>query len=215
MKYKIAYIDEDDGWLNTFYQTFKNDFYVIKIKINSDTTEINLIQEILKQNVDGVISDYLLDETGDVDFNGDKVIELLTKYNPHFPIMMLTAFEQQAIDQMDNVNIINGKDILDGENEERLKILIAKINSNIDRYYSKIQDTKKRIEFLVQKNNDGTIEPPEEEELTKLFIRMDELEPEGKTIPANLIKSEAITKLNEFVSQTKEILDELKKKKRK
>lgn len=214
MKYKIAYIDEDDGWLNTFRQTFKNDFEVINIKINSETTEESLFQEILSQNVDAIISDFLLDETEDVDFNGDKVVELIAKYNPYFPIMILTSYEPKAVSQMDNVNIINGKDILDGENQERLDIFKAKIKANIENYYSKIQNTKDRIEFLVKKNNDDSIEPNEEEELTKLFILMDEIDPESKIIPANLIKPEAITKLNEFVNQTKEILNELKKKKK-
>ena len=69
------------------------------------------------------------------------------------------------------------------------------------------------IEELVEKRNNNDLEPKEEEELTKLFILLDELEPEGKDIPANLIKDEAITKLNQFVSQTREILDELKKAK--
>ncbi len=38
---------------------------------------------------------------------------------------------------------------------------------------------------------------------------MDELDPEGKELPTNLIQSGTITKLNDFVSQTKEILEEL------
>lgn len=40
---------------------------------------------------------------------------------------------------------------------------------------------------------------------------MDELEPEGKDVPTNLIHPEAITKLNEFVAGTEDILKELKK----
>ena len=32
MKYRIAYIDEDKGWINTFYQTFKNDFDILSGK---------------------------------------------------------------------------------------------------------------------------------------------------------------------------------------
>ena len=54
--------------------------------------------------------------------------------------------------------------------------------------------------------------PKEEEELTKLFIRLDELQPEGKYIPTNFAKLEAITKLNTLVDQTREILNELKKR---
>ncbi|MEE9361646.1 MAG: hypothetical protein V3U92_03515 [Cellulophaga sp.] len=215
MKYKIAYIDEDDGWLNTFYQTFKGDFEILRIKADSGTTLDGIVNTIFQSEMDGIVTDYLLDESGEVYFNGNQIVDAIKDYKPHFPVLMLTAHEPQAISQMEDVNIINGKDILDGENEKRLEILRVKIKSNIDRYYSLIEKTQTKIEELTKKRNDANLEPNEEEELTKLFILMDELEPEGKDMPANLIKTEAITKLNEFVSQTREILDELKKENKK
>lgn len=173
----------------------------------------SIVNTISENEVDGLVTDYLLDETGEVDFNGNNIVDAVRSYKPHFPAIMLTSYEPQAISQTEDVNIINGKDILDGENKERLEILRIKIKFNIDRYYSLIENTESRIEELVEKRNNNDLEPKEEEELTKLFILLDELEPEGKDIPANLIKDEAITKLNEFVSQTREILDELKKPK--
>lgn len=212
MKYKIAYIDESPQWINTFYQSFKNDFEILRIQVNSETSIDSLIKEIFNSEIDGVVTDYLLDEEGDVDFNGNKIIESIKDFKPHFPLTMLTAHEPEAINFMDDVHIIYDKKVLDEGNEEELEILKTKIKSNIDRYYSKIETTEKRIEELVKKKNKNTLEPKEEEELTKLFILMDELEPEGKDMPANLIQPEAITKLNDFVSQTREILEELKKK---
>lgn len=215
MKYKIAYIDEDDGWLNTFYHTFKSDFEILKIKADANTTLKNIVETIFANQVDGIVTDYLLDETGEVDFNGNLIVDAIRDFKPYFPAIMLTAHEPQAISQTEDVNIINGKDILDGENEKRLEILRLKMKSNIDRYYSLIENTEARIKVLVRQRNDATLEPNEEEEFTKLFILMDELEPEGKDIPANLVRSQAITKLNQFVSQTREILDELKQKNKK
>jgi hypothetical protein len=211
MKYKIAYIDEDDGWLNQFYHTFKNDFDILKIKADANTTLDNIVSTIFEKEMDGVITDYLLDETGEVEFNGNQVIDAIRDYKPYFPSLMLTAHEPQAINHTEDVNIINGKEILDGENEKRLAILKVKIKSNIDRYYELIANTQNRIEELVKKRNEDALETKEEEELTKLFILMDELEPKGKEMPANLVEKEAITKLNTFVAQTREILDELKK----
>ena len=40
---------------------------------------------------------------------------------------------------------------------------------------------------------------------------MDELDPEGKDMSISLIQRDSITKLNDFVSQTREILEELRK----
>jgi len=211
MKYNIAYIDENDGWLNTFYQTLKNDFNILKIKVDAQST-VKSITEILKQSeLDAIVTDYLLEEEGDVSFNGNKIVDEIKKTRPHFPIIMLTSHEPQAINHMDDVHIIYGKGILDGESEEELEIFKTKIKSNIERVYSKIKNTEKDIEVLVAKKNATGLEPSEEETLTKLFILMDELDPGGKELPANLIQSGTITKLNDFVFQTKEILKELKK----
>jgi DNA-binding NtrC family response regulator len=190
MKYNVAYIDENDGWLNTFYQTFKNDFNILKIKVGAEST-VKSITEILQQNeLDAIVTDYLLEEEGDVSFNGNKIVDEIKKTRPHFPIIMLTSHEPQAINHMDDVHIIYSKSILDGESEEELEIFKTKIKTNIERYYTKFKITEKEIEDLVAKKNAEGLKPSEEEALTKLYILMDELDPEGKELPANLIQSE-------------------------
>jgi len=215
MKYRIVYIDESDAWLNTFYQTFKADFDIIRIKVKEDSTIDSLVKEIFKNEPDGIVTDYLLDEEGQVDFNGNQIVDAIRKVKPHFPITMLTSYEPQAINHMEDVHIINGKSDLDGESEEALQILKAKIKHDIDNFYRKLSSTQIQIEELVKKKNESELEPQEEEDLTKLFILMDEFEPDGKEIRANLIKSESITKLNDFVTETKEILEELRKRSKK
>lgn len=211
MKYKIAYIDESDAWLNTVYQTLKNDFEVLRIKVDAESSVEKITEVLFQSELDAIITDYLLEEEGDVSFNGNKIVEEIRRIKPHFPIIMLTSHEPQAISHMDDVHIIYGKGILDGESEDELELFKTKIKSNISTHYSKIESTQKRIEELVKKQNETGLEMPEEEELTKLFLLMDELEPEGKELPANLIHPNSITKLNEFVAQTREILEELKK----
>jgi hypothetical protein len=209
--YKIAHIDENAAAINNFYQNFKSDFEILKIKVDATSTVDLIIKEAFDKKVDAIVVDYMLDEEGDVNFNGNLIFDKIRKIRPHFPIVMLTSHEPQAIGQMEDVHIIYSKDILDGESEDELEIFKTKLKSNIERYYSKFQNTEKSIEELVKKKNETGLDPAEEEALTKLFILMDELDPEGKELPANLIQSGTITKLNEFVSQTKEILEELKK----
>lgn len=214
MKYSIAYIDEDKGWINTFYHTFKNDFNVTRIEVNSECSIESIFTKLQESNLDAIVTDYLLEENAEVPFNGNKIVEEIKRIRPHFPIVMLTSYPTQAIGHTDDVHIIYSKDILTIENEkdqEELDIFKAKINSNISNYYRKIEDTNKRIEQLIEKRNYQGLDIPEEEELTKLYILFDELNPEGKDLPANLIHRDSISKLTDFVNETKEILEELKK----
>ena len=214
MKYKVAYIDEDKGWINTFYHTFKNDFDVIRVEINSESSVKAILDMLLSSELNAIVTDYLLEENAEVPFNGNKIVEEIKKIRPHFPIVMLTAYPTQAIGHTDDVHIIYSKDILTVENDkdqEELDIFKSKIQSNISNYYKKIESTNTRIEQLIEKRNNQGLDIPEEEELTKLYILFDELNPEGKDLPANLIHRDSISKLNEFVNETKEILEELKK----
>lgn len=214
MKYRIAYIDEDKGWINTFYQTFKSDFDILRIEVNPESSVESILNQLLESDLNAIVTDYLLEENAEVPFNGNKIVEEMKKIKPHFPIVMLTSFPTQAIGHTDDVHIIYNKNILSVENDrekEELDIFKSKIQSNISNYYKKIDDTNLRIEELVEKRNDVGLEIFEEEELTKLYILFDELNPEGKDLPANLIHRDSISKLNEFVSETREILEELKK----
>lgn len=214
MKYRIAYIDEDKGWINTFYQTFKNDFDILRIEVNPESSVESILNQLLASDLNAIVTDYLLEENAEVPFNGNKIVEEIKKIKPHFPIVMLTSFPTQAIGHTDDVHIIYNKNILSVENDrekEELDIFKSKIQSNISNYYKKIDDTSLRIEQLVEKRNDVGLEIFEEEELTKLYILFDELNPDGKDLPANLIHRDSISKLNEFVSETREILEELKK----
>jgi hypothetical protein len=214
MKYSIAYIDEDKAWINTFYHTFKNDFDVTRIEVNSESSIESILAKLHKSNLDAIVTDYLLEENVEVPFNGNKIVEEIKRIRPHFPIVMLTSYPTQAIGHTDDVHIIYSKDILTVENDkdqEELDVFKTKIQSNISNYYKKIEDTNTRIEQLIEKRNNQGLDIPEEEELTKLYILFDELTPEGKDLPANLIHRDSISKLNEFVNETKEILEELKK----
>lgn len=210
--YKIVYIDENDGWLNTFYQTFKNDFDILQIKVDDDSTLESIMEELFTEPIDAIVTDYLLEEDANVSFNGNKIVEAIRSSRPHFPLVMLTSHEPQAISHMDDVHIIYGKSILDGESEEELNLLKSKIKSSIDNYYAKKQNTIERIEELVRKRNEQGLDILEEEELTKLYMLLDELEPEGKGLPVNLIQKDSITKLNDFVVEARNILEELRKR---
>lgn len=211
MSYKLAYIDEQDASLSNFYSHFKNDYELIMIKVDETSSVESILKECFENEVDAIVTDYKLEEEGNVSFNGDSLFNTIKAKHPHFPVIMLTSWEPEAIDHMESVHLIYNKDILDGKSGEEFGVFNLKISSNIKNYYKKIEDTESRIHELIDKRNDAELEIIEEEELSKLYVLYDELNPDGKEIPANLIQRESITQLNDFVNEAKEILEELKK----
>ncbi len=211
MNYKLAHIDENLGDMSSFYQYFKNDFEILRIQVTDQSTIESIVMKAFENSVDAIVTDYKLEGEVGVDFNGDKIFDFIKEKRPHFPVVVFTSHEKDAIDFLEDVHIIYDKIILDGDHADEVGYFVLKLKANIQRHYSKIENTEKEIELLVAKKNEIGLEPSEEETLTKLFILMDELDPEGKELPTNIIQSGTITKLNDFVSQTKEILEELKK----
>ena len=66
MKFKIAYIDESDAWLQTVYQTLKNEFEVLRIKVDAESSVEKIVAKLFQSELDAIITDYLLEEEGDV-----------------------------------------------------------------------------------------------------------------------------------------------------
>lgn len=207
MKYTLAYIDEEETSLSNFYSFFKNDYELILIKADENSTIDSIVKECFENQVDAIVTDYKL-EDGNVDFNGDQLFRFVKLKHPHFPFVMLTSFEPEAIDHMEDVHLIYNKEILNGKNEMQFGVLSSKIKSNIDNYYKKVVNTDKKIDEL---NQITELSIEQEEELTKLYILYDELHPDGKEIPTNLIKKESMTQLSEFVIEAKGILEELRR----
>ena len=79
MKYNIAYIDESHAWLNTFYQTLKDDFDIVRIQVDAKSSINSIMEDLNKNKLDAIVTDYLLEEEGDVSFNGNNIVAMVRK----------------------------------------------------------------------------------------------------------------------------------------
>ena len=102
MKYKIAYIDEDKGWINTFYQTFKNAGFQLK---TIDEDLIDDFQEPFHEALDlihtsedyseisalinqPVIENWIVDEIASEDADGD-ILDEQTQIQLYLVVMTM------------------------------------------------------------------------------------------------------------------------------
>lgn len=210
MKYKLAYVDEEDTSLSNFYSHFSDLYELHMIEVNEESSIDSILRECFGQEVDAIVTDYKL-EDGNVNFNGDKLFDAIKSIYPHFPFIMLTSWEPEAIDHMKDVHLIYNKNILDGKKGEEFENFKSRIDFTIKNYNKKIEDVNNRIEELSELKHTQGLGIKQEEELTKLYMLYDELYPQEKDMPTNLIQRESITQLDDFTKEAKEILEELKK----
>ena len=205
-KYRIGYLDEDEGYQAKFYQAFKNEFDIKILPIENINNVYDVLRFINDEELDALVVDYRLADSGQLTFNGDSVVDLINSQKKYFPLVMLTSYAQDAIAHMEDVYIVKDKE----EIESSANLFLKQLETAIDRYQTKIITAENKIKELSEKKG---LSIQEEEELLRLHIFMNEVDPEANQLPASLLTSSAINNISDLVKESKELLSILKKNK--
>ena len=204
-KYRIGYLDEDEGYQAKFYQAFKNEFDIKILPIENINNVHDVLRFINDEELDALVVDYRLADSGQLTFNGDSVVDLINSQKKYFPLVMLTSYAQDAIAHMEDVYIVKDKE----EIESSANLFLKQLETAIDRYQTKIITAENKIKELSEKK----VLSIQEEELLRLHIFMNEVDPEANQLPASLLTSSAINNISDLVKESKELLSILKKNK--
>ena len=205
-KYRIGDLDEDEGYQAKFYQAFKNEFDIKILPIENINNVYDVLRFINDEELDALVVDYRLADSGQLTFNGDSVVDLINSQKKYFPLVMLTSYAQDAIAHMEDVYIVKDKE----EIESSANLFLKQLETAIDRYQTKIITAENKIKELSEKK---VLSIQEEEELLRLHIFMNEVDPEANQLPASLLTSSAINNISDLVKESKELLSILKKNK--
>jgi CheY-like chemotaxis protein len=207
--YRLGFIDEDAGQRNQFHQTFKDDFEIYNIETAAGDTVERLIGEALTNHVDLLLIDYQMSDV--LGFNGDSIARKLEEMNPHFPVMILTSFEDEALDFVDDANKVYGKNIWSGDDEAELQVFKKKLKTLINSYNKRVVAAETELESLKSKKEAEGLESNEEEKYIELNIFMEEVAGKGGHLPRTLYSQETNEKLDELIDKTEQLLDRLTK----
>lgn len=208
-KYLVGYVDEESQWIDKF-QYKLNEYFEIKIfQLEDGTILSELVSDIHHSNLDCLIVDYELTETKDVTFNGDDVVAEIRKTHPHFPVFIITSKEEgYVLTQVNDNEIVRLKDEL----TDRPQILFQRIQNKINNYYDSIKQAQAVIDSFIGRKNDGQkLSADEEEQLYHSYLYLEQIYPEEKLLPDSLSAPESVNVLSEFVTESRKILEELKR----
>ncbi len=207
-KYSIGYFDEEEVWKLTARNSLKDDFniYLIDVPIDKE----NIWPFIVDKELDAIIVDFRLFESGQIAYDGNVVVSEIHKHNEHFPIFIMTSYEEDAIENCEDVLIVRGKETL--TDPERLKefkmILLAAINS----YHRREDECKDIIMRLQQKlANNETLSLQEEEDRFKAERYLSELNKDAR-LGTNMLTSSYSAQLKSILDAANEIVESLKNK---
>ena len=162
--YKILFIDEEKETLEDF-EDFVEGFSA-KIELNAITklplaNKEEMIELIIKLAPDALISDFRLNEKKtdinyNVPYNGVELVEEFQSIRTDFPCFVLTALDDEAVNQSDDVNIVYVKNILHNKEEGNAKAkFLDRVVSQIEHHKKRIENAKEELTELVKIRQSG------------------------------------------------------------
>lgn len=206
MKYKIAYIDEDQSDTRRF-QRFSYNFFDVVAIIPKDSIE-DTCNEILENHVDAIVSDFdFAEQLSTVHYDGTDLVSLFLKKREGFPVFILTSYEDDAISKGEDVNIIYEKKEMD-EGEQFLE----RVKAQIEKYKHKLETDEKRLLELISESKKRKLDALEKEELAELDSKIEKALDKESRISNILRDDKEASELSELLKKVDELAKSLGKK---
>jgi hypothetical protein len=211
-KYCIGYLDDEPGQTVDFMNKLENYFEIKEIEMEKISSPPDIINEIIKNELELIVLDFMLNAKGKY-FNADEIIKEIDKWNPHFPRLIITTHETEALGHLDDVNIINIKNHLEQKTKDGSNLFVMRVKKNIEQYKHNKEEAVKKLEELVDKKGKTGLSPAEEEEYFNNYRFLTDIEPSEKLLPSHLLTPQSVSSLHDLLIFAQDILKQLKEEK--
>ena len=205
-KIKLGYLDEDYSNRVLFYDSFNGPFDVVMFdKFEKIGTLDDLMAEIENSKIDVLAVDYKMAESGVVTYNGNEVVNMLYERKRYFPVFMITSHITTAVNNMNDVFLINDKNSI--YKSENLPNAIQKTEGAVLAYRRRLKDIEARCQYLENKQmSEERLNQDEENELLRLHVEQSAIDPKANPLNPDMLQTQPIKELQELVKNTRELL---------
>jgi len=218
--YKVLMIDEEKDVFDDFRDyvddsSLKAEFEIVTEFPLNDLEE--MIQVIIKINPDAIITDFMLNESKvdikyNVPYNGSLLVKEFTAIREGFPCFILTSFDDQAINQSSDVNIVYIKNILHGDVEAKTKAratFLERIKSQINHYSGRIKEAEDKLLALLDLRKNGKATLADENEIIELDTFLESTIDRKHKIPKEYKTLSNTGRLDQILSKVDDLLKKI------
>jgi hypothetical protein len=216
--YKILFIDEEKDTLEDFEDFVEKS--PLKAKLNpitmfplADLDE--MMESIIKIAPDAIISDYRLNELKtdikyNVPYNGVDLVEEFQSIRNNFPCFVLTALDDEAVNNSNDVNIVYVKNILYNKEEGNAKAkFLDRVISQIEHYKNRIESYKNELAELIEIRKKGEADISIESKIIELDDKLEKSINGKSVIPEEFKTLTNSNKLDNILSKVDQLLKKL------
>lgn len=215
-EYKILFVDEVEADIRRFQRyVHRKDTekkFELVVKIPENTLE-NFLDEIKNEDFDAIVTDHKLhEENANISFDGIDLVREILKDRMKFPCFILTSFDDEAVINGDDVNIVYIKGLMDSDGESKAHAsFLDKIENQIKHYRQSIDDAENELLELVEVSNRQTLNVYEEARLLELDTFIEKSTNQKSSLPEHLKGTKNLDELHKMIDSTDELLAELRK----
>lgn len=215
MAYKVLFIDEEHEQHESFQDYMDAVEDMIKVVCVYPEPDLeDMIQKIEDQHPDAIVTDYLLNDIKeDIKYNVAYTgVELVHKYQSirvGFPCFVITSFDNDAVLETDDVNLIYIKHILNNGEEGAKAHFYDKIREQISKYKLSITSAQSELEMLVQKKDREGLEPYEELRALELDGFLEKALDSHKALPSGMKEMSYMKNMTSMIDKVDELLAKL------
>jgi hypothetical protein len=206
-KISILYIDEEKDQLADFQADAELSELFDKIYLLEPEASLDeMVAEILELKVDAIISDFALNESAVINYNGEQLLNAVQSIRQNFPCFLRTSHEDDAILNSFDVNRIYVKEDSLGHNSERN--LFKKVADQVNAYYRWFEAVKQEHIELKNKLSEEGLSSQEADRLIDLDDMLESfMSAENKT-PTE-VKKLALNRFDELMNSTDKLIDRI------
>jgi len=218
--YKILFIDEEKDTLEDFAEFVEN--FPSKVELKPLTSlplasQDEMIEYIIKLAPDALVADFRLNEMKNdikynIPYNGVDLVEEYQSIRNHFPCFVLTALDDEAVNQSDDVNIVYIKNILYNKEDGNAKAkFLDRVLGQIEHYKSRIENAKKELDELVNLRKTGKADIDIENRIIELDDFLEKSIDAKNSIPSEFKTLSNSNRLDSILNKVDELLKKIDK----
>ena len=173
-----------------------------------------MLETIIEETPDAIVSDYLLNDIKeDIDYNvpytGVELVKLLQQERPNFPCFIITSFDNEAVAETNDVNLVYIKALLTNGEVNTKARFYDKIYEQIAKYKNLLDNAQEEINILIEKRRLKTSTLDEDQRLIELDDFLEKSLHNSGRVPSDMKKTENIENLALVIEKLDELLGKL------
>ncbi len=210
-KYRILFVDEVEGDIHRFQRYVRsndtNKDFELVVMTPENTLE-NFLNKIKNEVFDAIITDHKLhEENAEISFDGLDLVKAILDKKINFPCFVLTSFDDEAVDDGEDVNIVYVKGLMDDDAENNTRAtFLYKIKNQILHYRKRISSAEKELLELSNKQN---LNAKDEARLIELDTLIEQSTDKKSALPKHLKGTKNLDALHKMIENTDELLKNL------